>query len=209
MIKKIIIIDYGLGNILSIKNAVNHCGHNVIVTSERKIIESASHIILPGVGAFPSAMRRFKDLDLMDAIHKAKKRKVFILGICLGMQIMMSKGYEHGEHSGLNLIEGEVKKIVTKEYEKLPNIGWKKLYLSNKGEMSFLEKYNLEKFYFIHSYQALVKSEDNVIGVSKYYDEKIICAVKDKKNIIGFQFHPEKSGEVGMSLLNDLFKYYL
>ena len=94
MIKKIIIIDYGLGNILSIKNAVNHCGHNVIVTSERKIIESASHIILPGVGAFPSAMRRFKDLDLMDAIHKAKKRKVFILGICLGMQLLFTDSEE-------------------------------------------------------------------------------------------------------------------
>lgn len=209
MNKKICIMNYGLGNIWSLRSAIEFIGYKIKLLSEFDKGEKFDFLIIPGVGSFSKASQLLSSVKNLEVINWAKKNDIPILGICLGMQIMMSKGYEHGEHSGLNLIEGEVKKITTKEHEKLPNIGWKKLYLSNKSEMSFLEKYNLERFYFLHSYQALVKSEDNVIGVSKYYDEEIISAVKGKKNIIGFQFHPEKSGEVGMNLLNDLFKYYL
>jgi len=210
MIKKIIIIDYGLGNILSIKNAVNHCGHNVIVTSERKIIESASHIILPGVGAFPSAMRRFKDLDLMDAIHKAKKRKVFILGICLGMQLLFTDSEEFELTSGINLIKGNVvklDKLGSNFNSKLPNIGWRNCEIVSSGKNINILKYiySSDKFYFVHSYGLINYGKE--LNVSKSIYKNIeFPAVVNFENIYGCQFHPEKSGPQGLKIIKNFLQ---
>ena len=210
MTKKIIIIDYGLGNILSIKNAVNNQGHNVIITSDKKDIETASHIILPGVGAFPSAMKKFKDLDLMSAIHKAKERGAFILGICLGMQILFTNSEEFELTNGINLIKGNIVRLdkFNNNFKfKLPNIGWRSCELNtSSNDISILKDISLlDKFYFVHSY-GLINFEKNLDVLKSKYKNIKFPAVVNLDNIYGCQFHPEKSGPQGLKIIKNFLQ---
>tara|TARA_A100001388_G_scaffold256101_1_gene221011 strand:+ start:2051 stop:2686 length:636 start_codon:yes stop_codon:yes gene_type:complete len=207
MSKKITIIDYGVGNILSIQNAIRFNGFDPIITSNPELIDRSSHIILPGVGAFPAAMEKLKKLNLIDPIQSFKEKGKFILGICLGMQLLFSKSEEFNNTEGLRLIEGDIVKLDKfNNYNniKLPNIGWRKLDIdssNNKIELLTDIKKN-SQFYFVHSYALKEISKDVKIIKSSYGNVNFPAIVKEN-NIFGCQFHPEKSRENGLKLINN------
>ena len=201
--KKIAILDYGLGNILSLKNSLNYLGFDnfLLSTNPKKAFDC---LIIPGVGSFSHAMKLIKK-DKLDLINKTKEREILIIGICLGMQILTSKGFEGGKTKGLSLISGLTSKLNRKENNKLPRVGWKKTFFKNND--CFFSEFNNEKFYYIHSFKTEIKKKTDIIGHSFYGNKKIISAI-NKKNIFGFQFHPEKSGEVGLELIKRLLQKY-
>ena len=207
MNKKVAIIDYGVGNILSIQNAIRFNGFDPIITSKPELIEKSTHIILPGVGAFPAAMEKLKKLNLIDPIQSFKEKGKFILGICLGMQLLFSKSEEFKNTEGLKLIEGDITKLDKFDnYHdiKLPNIGWRKLDLdssNNKIELLTDIKKN-SQFYFVHSY-ALKEFSKNVKIIKSSYGNISFPAIVKENNIFGCQFHPEKSRENGLKLINN------
>ena len=196
----IAIIDYGVGNLFSLKSSLSSIGAEVIVTGDRDLIEKAEKIILPGVGAFEDAAKKLKESGLSEiVINEAKKGKP-ILGICLGMQLLFEKSFEFGEHKGLGLIKGEIRpieEVIPKEY-KIPHIGWNSLKFS--AEKSNLFKYinDGDFVYFVHSFYG-AKCENSVIATSEYGAE--LTAAVQKDNVYGCQFHPEKSGDVGLNIL--------
>jgi len=196
----IAIVDYGVGNLFSLKSSLEAVGASVEVTGDAKIIEGAEKIILPGVGAFGDAAEKLKNTGLdKTVIGEAKKGKP-IMGICLGMQLLLEKSYEYGEHQGLGLIKGEIRpisEVIPKEL-KIPHIGWNALHF--KGEKSKIFKYISEGdfVYFVHSYYG-ADCEKSVIATAEYGAE-LTAAVADG-NVFGCQFHPEKSGEVGLKIL--------
>ena len=196
----IAIVDYGVGNLFSLKSSFAAIGVEAVVTGDKAVIENADKIILPGVGAFGDAAEKLRNTGL-DAvvINEAKKGKP-ILGICLGMQLLFEKSYEYGEHAGLGLIKGEIRPIsdVIPKDLKIPHIGWNALHF--KGERSELFKYLNEgdHVYFVHSYYGAY-CDDSVIATSEYGAE--LTAAVASGNVFGCQFHPEKSGNVGLSIL--------
>ncbi len=195
----IVIIDYGVGNLFSLKSSLDSIGAETIISGDIDVIKKASKIILPGVGAFCDAVKKLKDSGLFDVIIEEAKNKKPILGICLGMQMLFDKSFENGEYDGLGLIKGEVrpiKEIIPKDY-KIPQIGWN--YLKFNGEKHPLFKYMKEGdyVYFVHSYYGAFC--DSVTAYTEY-GAKITAAVA-KDNVMGCQFHPEKSGDVGLNIL--------
>lgn len=196
----IAIVDYGVGNLFSLKSSFAAIGVEAVVTGDKAVIENADKIILPGVGAFGDAAEKLRNTGL-DAvvINEAKKGKP-ILGICLGMQLLFEKSYEYGEHEGLGLIKGEIRPIsdVIPSDLKIPHIGWNALHF--KGESSEIFKYLNEgdHVYFVHSYYG-ADCDESVIATSEYGAE--LTAAVASGNVFGCQFHPEKSGNVGLSIL--------
>ncbi|MBE6623228.1 MAG: imidazole glycerol phosphate synthase subunit HisH [Ruminococcaceae bacterium] len=196
----IAIVDYGVGNLFSLKSSFAAIGVEAVVTGDKAVIEACEKIILPGVGAFGDAAQKLKDTGLGDIVKNEAKKGKPILGICLGMQLLFEKSYEYGEHKGLGLIKGEIKPIsdvIPKDY-KIPHIGWNAL--DFKGEKSEIFKYlnDGDYVYFVHSYYGSDCSEA-VIATSNYgYD---LTAAVSSGNVYGCQFHPEKSGNVGLSIL--------
>ena len=194
----IAIIDYGAGNIFSVKNALDYLGLAGELTSDPEAIRKADALILPGVGAFPSAMQMLHDSGLTNIIQEEAHKKPF-LGICLGMQLIFEKGYEFEECNGLGLIPGKVEKIVAPDMV-IPHMGWNKLeyqidcpLLHDLGEEAYV--------YFVHSYQAVVAPEYLAAYVT--YGGQIPAMVYDGKTVFGAQFHPEKSGETGLQILRN------
>ena len=194
------IIDYGVGNLFSLKSSLCSIGADVIVTSEKDIIEKTEKIILPGVGAFEDAAKKLKESGLGDiVINEAKKGKP-LLGICLGMQLLLEKSFEFGEHEGLGLIKGEIRpinEVIPSDY-KIPHIGWNSLKFTDKKSELFKYINDGDFVYFVHSFYG-VKCEENVIATAEYGAE--LTAAVQKENIYGCQFHPEKSGDVGLNIL--------
>jgi glutamine amidotransferase len=210
MINKIIVIDYGVGNILSIKNAISYHGFTPLITNKKKDIQNASHIILPGVGAFPQAMKKLKDLDLVNPIIEAANKKTYLLGICLGMQLLFTSSEEFENTNGLNLMKGNIKKLDkfnSFSNFKLPNIGWRNCNINlKKNKISILKNLSSEnKFYFVHSY-GLHNYDDNLNLVNSNYKNLEIPAVVNQKNIFGCQFHPEKSGSQGLKIIKNFLE---
>lgn len=210
MIKKIIIIDYGIGNILSIKNAISFHGYSPIVTSDHKEIEKASHIILPGVGAFPSAMKKLSELNLIEAILKAKDNQSYLLGICLGMQLLFTNSEEFESTKGINLIKGNIIKLnkFNPEFNsKLPNIGWRNCEVDSlKNGIDILKDTSShDEFYFVHSYGLTDYEKDLNVSKSNYKNIKF-PAIINHKNIYGCQFHPEKSGPQGLKIIKNFLE---
>ena len=194
------IVDYGVGNLFSLKSSLAAVGAEVVVSSDIEVLKRADQVILPGVGAFEDAARKLRESGLAEKlICLAKSGKPF-LGICLGMQMLFEKSFEYGEHEGLGLIKGNVKAIegVIPEGYKIPHIGWNALIM--KGEKNPLFKYinDGDHVYFVHSYYA-ADCNGSVIATSEYGAE-LTAAVADG-NIFGCQFHPEKSGKVGLAIL--------
>ena len=196
----IAIIDYGVGNLYSLYSSFKCIGADVLVTSDEKEIRAAEKILLPGVGAFEDAANKLRASGLDRVICEEVKHGKPLLGICLGMQMLFEKSFEFGEHKGLGLIEGAVRPIsdVIPAGLKIPHIGWNALDFC--GEKSPIFKYINEGdfVYFVHSFYA-ADCEESVIATSEYGAP--LTAAVAKGNVYGMQFHPEKSGEVGLKIL--------
>ncbi|MBR1419423.1 MAG: imidazole glycerol phosphate synthase subunit HisH [Synergistaceae bacterium] len=195
----IAIIDYGVGNLFSLESSFNAIGYDVKVTHETGDIELADKIILPGVGAFGDAANKLKSSGLAEPLINSAKHGKNILGICLGMQLLFDKSFEYGEHEGLGLIPGEIlpmADIINKDL-KIPQIGWNALIFKN-GSKLFKYINNNDCVYFVHSYYADCEPE-YVSAVTEYGADITACV--ERKNIFGCQFHPEKSGAVGLNIL--------
>tara|TARA_A100001035_G_scaffold168740_1_gene133839 strand:+ start:276 stop:929 length:654 start_codon:yes stop_codon:yes gene_type:complete len=203
------IIDYGCGNIRSVYNAFNLISKQkklkIVISSNKSDIEKSSHLVLPGVGSYKTCINGLRNSNLIDSIlKKVNIEKKPFLGICVGMQMLASKGFENGEFLGLNWIKGNVKKIKkSHELLKIPHMGWNNLLI--KKENSFIRKLK-EKIdkpsisaYFVHSYNFETEDSKNKIMTTNYGQE--ITAMVSKENIIGVQFHPEKSHKFGIKFL--------
>lgn len=190
-----IIIDYGLGNLESVNIAFKKAGIETKISNKKEEIEKANSLILPGVGAFNDAITSLKELNLIPVIKEQVKKGKFLIGICLGMQLLYEKSYEYGEYEGLGLINGSIDKLDISL--KVPHMGWNNLKFNKNDEV--LKYINEDDYvYFVHSYYANSSNEE-LIAYTEY--EKKIPAVVRKNNIYGFQFHPEKSAQVGQNIL--------
>ena len=193
------IIDYGVGNLFSLRSSLKEIGAEAVVTSDEKVIAEADRIILPGVGAFEDAARKLRESGMAEVVKREVAAGKPMMGICLGMQLMFDVGYEYGVHEGLGLIKGSVRPIadVIPEGYKIPHIGWNLLKFKRESP---LFKYIKEDdyVYFVHSYYA-AECDESVIAATEYGAE--LTAAVANGNVYGCQFHPEKSGEVGMNIL--------
>lgn len=197
----ITIIDYGMGNLKSVYNALKKVNFDCQVSSEVTDIEMADKLILPGVGAFKDAMDNLQNLDLILPIRKKVNDGCPLLGICLGMQMLFDEGYECELRKGLGFIEGKIKLMNSKENLKIPHIGWNRLEFNRENKI--LNNINKESFvYYVHSFMATEMIDENLIAYSKYGDINI-PGIVNKGNVYGMQFHPEKSGEVGLKILKN------
>jgi len=194
----IAIIDYGMGNLRSVQKACEFVGLDACITSELEDIKKCSKIILPGVGAFYDAMLSIKKARLDEAIKNHIAQGKCLLGICLGHQLLFDLSFEDGKYEGLGFINGEIIKFDDKNY-KIPHIGWNNL--EKKDDLIFQGVENNSLAYFVHSYYAKC-SDDFVIAYSDYCGHKFAAAVR-YKNIYGMQFHPEKSGAIGLKMLKN------
>ena len=194
----IAIIDYGVGNLFSLKSSFRNIGADIIVTNDKREIEKADKLVLPGVGAFKDAAEKLRQNGLDKLIVNQAKNGKIMLGICLGMQMLFDKSFEYGEHDGLGLIKGKVKPIIAPKEFKIPHIGWNSLEFKNSKSPLFKYINEGDYVYFVHSFFA-DECEKNQIAVTDYY-KPLTAAVADK-NVFGTQFHPEKSGDVGLNIL--------
>ena len=192
----IAIIDYGAGNIFSVKNALDYLELESRLVSDIDSVKSADAVILPGVGAFPAAMKKLEATGLVDTIKAEAEKKPF-LGICLGMQLIFEKGYEFEETDGLGLIGGSVIKMEEPDLI-IPHMGWNKLEKLN--DCPLLENVGDNEYvYFVHSYKA--QCDDKNIAAYSEYGGRVPALVYNGKYVYGAQFHPEKSGETGLKIL--------
>ena len=196
----IAIIDYGVGNLFSLKSSFAMIGQEVVVTGDKKVIAEADRLILPGVGAFGDARKKLALSGLDEALLAQAKSGKMIMGICLGMQMLFDRSFEYGEHEGLSLIPGEVVDMTPhiRQGLKVPHIGWNALDLKKPDHPLFKYVGNGDCVYFVHSYFA-DKCAGHTIATSEY-DLPLTAAVA-RDNVVGCQFHPEKSGRVGLNLL--------
>ena len=192
-----VILDYGVGNLFSLRSSFAVIGEESIITSDGAVIERADRIILPGVGAFKDAMEKLKASGLVSSLRKAAAKGTPILGICLGMQLLFEKSYEYGEHEGLGFLKGVVKPIPAKGL-KIPHMGWNALDFEGSKHPLFKYLSQGDYVYFVHSYAA-VDCADSVIAQTEYGAP--VTAAVAKGNVMGCQFHPEKSGDVGLKIL--------
>jgi len=212
--KKVVVVDYGLGNLFSLRRALHHIGYETIVSSNPSDIENASYLLLPGVGAFGDGMKNLRERRLTDPIKQFAASGKPLFGICLGMQLFMTESEEFGLHKGLNLIGGRVARFRDPLPEgptyKIPNVGWRSLeypegrsswnetLLDGVGEGSCV--------YFVHSYKVIPDERNHILAETNYAEGKY-CSVIAKDNILGCQFHPEKSGETGLRILKNILNH--
>ena len=205
---KISIIDYGVGNLRSLIRAFEYLGTNISITEDARVVEKSNAIVLPGDGAFAAGINGLKVRNLTTSVIQFAKAKKPILGICLGAQILMSVGFEFGRHKGLNLINGKVVKFSKNIGEKIPQIGWNGIYptKTNDWRGTILDGVKMgSNVYFIHSFIVVPKENTNVLAKTKYGKEEF-CSVIYKDKIFGCQFHPEKSGTVGLKIIENFIK---
>ncbi len=196
----IAIVDYGVGNLFSLKSSLAFIGADAVVTSDEEILRSADKIILPGVGAFGDAADKLRECGLGKVVKDEAAKGKPIMGICLGMQLLLDKGFEYGEHEGLGLIKGEIRPIsdVIPAGLKIPHIGWNALRFGENKHPLFKYLKEGDCVYFVHSYYG-AKCEESVIATAEY--GAMLTAAVAKDNVMGCQFHPEKSGEAGLNIL--------
>lgn len=196
----IAIIDYGVGNLFSLKSSLDYVGLNTKITNNEKEIREADAIILPGVGAFRDAIEKLEEKNLKSIIIEEAQNGKILLGICLGMQLLFEKSYEYGEYTGLGLIKGEIcslKNDLKNKDLKVPHMGWNNLSFNKDDKILKYIKED-EYVYYVHSYYAK-NCDENILAHSEY--EINIPGIVKNKNVYGIQFHPEKSGETGLNIL--------
>ena len=193
------IIDYGVGNLFSLCSSLKSIGAEVAVTSDPAVIEAADKLILPGVGAFGDAVKKLRDSGLYGILRMQAAAGKDIMGICLGMQLLFEKSYEYGEHQGLGLLKGKVVPMEGRIPQglKIPHIGWNNLHFRRESRLFKYVKEN-ECVYFVHSFYA-EDCSDSIIATAEYGRE--LTAAVECGNVMGCQFHPEKSGRVGLAIL--------
>lgn len=208
MNSKVAIVDYGIGNVFSVGRALEHCGAEAYLTAEPAKIEAADYLILPGVGAFADAMKGLREKNLLDAVKNFCLRDRPFMGICLGMQMMLDSTEEFGHHEGIGLISGRVEAIpdrdATGNRHKLPHIGWNRL-IFNEGSSEDKLLSGVESgsyVYFVHSFSASPADQERRIADTEYNGCRISAIIK-LGNLYGCQFHPEKSGKVGLNLITN------
>jgi len=203
------LIDYNMGNIKSVANAFSAVGVEVQVTSKPEDLKQAKGIILPGVGAFADGMENLRKLDILETLHRevVEKGKPY-LGICLGLQFLASKGFEHKESDGLGWVKGSIKPLnpVGQGY-KVPHIGWNSITLSGENSEIYEELGENPVFYFVHSYHLVTDEESNAV-ITAYcsHGEKVTASIQ-QDNIYGVQFHPEKSQGAGLKLIKNFVDF--
>ena len=199
----IVIIDYGMGNLMSVKNALDFLGLESKISSNEEEIRNANGLILPGVGAFPDAMDNIERLSLDKIIRKEVAKNKPLIGICLGMQLLFENGFEGLERKGLGLLKGSIVKMEDdkKNNIKIPHIGWNNLIYNKKDEL--FNSIEEGKFvYYVHSYFVQGYNDEDLVAYSEYGENKIPGVVRSR-NVMGAQFHPEKSGTVGLDILKN------
>ena len=196
----IAIVDYGCGNLYSLQSSLNFLKLDSVITSDPEVIKKADKIILPGVGAFGDAVELLKKGGLHKVLKEEAEKGKYILGICLGMQLLFDKSFEYGEHKGLELVKGEIYPLSDdiKGDLKIPHMGWNSLCIKDMNDPIFKYTKKGDYVYFVHSFYAK-NCEDSLLAYADY-EVKVPALVKNK-NVYGAQFHPEKSGDVGLNLL--------
>ena len=193
----IAIIDYGMGNLRSVQKAFEYLGNKAVITQQPSEIQKADKVVLPGVGAFRDAMQTIKQKGIDKVLYDVVEQKKPLLGICLGMQMFLEKSYEYGEHKGLGILQGEIVKLP--ENVKIPHMGWNSLNIKKKSPL--FEGLSEEPYvYFVHSYH--LNTEADIVSATTYYGKEIQVAAQ-KENVFALQFHPEKSGDVGLNILQN------
>ena len=193
----IAIIDYGMGNLRSVQKAFEYLGNKAVITQQPSEIQKADKVVLPGVGAFRDAMQTIKQKGIDKVLYDVVEQKKPLLGICLGMQMFFEKSYEYGEHKGLGILQGEIVKLP--ENVKIPHMGWNALNIKKKSPL--FEGLSQEPYvYFVHSYH--LNTEADIVSATTYYGKEIQVAAQ-KENVFALQFHPEKSGDVGLNILQN------
>ena len=211
--KSVVVVDYGVVNLKNILRGFEHIGASVKSSSDPSLLQAADRVVLPGVGAFASGMSELRSFGLDDAIRSLVENERPILGICLGMQMLLDRSSEHGDHEGLGVIPGEVLPIPNSQngliQRKIPHIGWNALNFAANREHwddSCLDKpLPGDYYYFVHSYMAVPKNQDSVLATCDYEKATIIAAIKSG-NTTGLQFHPERSGPSGLKILRQFLR---
>lgn len=202
------IVDYGVGNLASLKNILKKIGTDSVISSEESVIADADKLILPGVGAFDTCAAKLQESGLLQVLNKkVLAEKTPILGVCVGMQLL-TEGSEEGVLPGLGWISGKIVKFRQDQLPagyKIPHMGWTDVEL-NKPSLLFKDMYEEPRFYFVHSYYPQLTDENNVLMYARYGYR--FAAGMEKNNIMGVQFHPEKSHKFGMRLLDNFVKNY-
>ncbi len=210
MKKKVTIVDYGLGNIVSAQQSFlnvvqkNNLKADVIISDKPEDIFSSTHIVLPGQGAFESCIKGLRNINgMINALEETVlKKKIPFLGICVGMQLLAEKGFENGIHEGLGWIKGSITKLKSKDL-KLPHMGWNNTeIINNSSKMKFITEN--KDFYFVHSYFFDCSNKQNIIGITNYGLD--FPSIVGEENIYGVQFHPEKSSAQGLELIYNFLK---
>ncbi|PTM56636.1 imidazole glycerol phosphate synthase subunit HisH [Desmospora activa] len=190
------VIDYGMGNLYSVSRALERMGHSARIIADPEEVRQVDGLILPGVGAFGDAMLELKKRGLVEAIREASAEKP-LLGICLGMQLLFTSSDEHGYHQGLNLFSGHVKRL--EGDINIPHMGWNQLQFN--GPHPLLKGVEEGYAYFVHSHRVLPDNREDVLAVTDYHQN--VTAIVGRHQLFGMQFHPEKSGKVGIRLLDN------
>ncbi len=201
------ILDFNMGNLFSIKCALNYVGLKSVVTDDFETIKNSKCLIIPGVGAFPEAMKRLKEKKLDSAIYDFNNKGKVIIGICLGMQLLFSTSDEIKKTKGLNLIEGYVERFSAKDNRDNKvsfNVGWNRIRTKQfKKNISYVGDLDGKSMYFIHSYYVNPNAQEIRTSTSFFYNKEFTSSIK-KNNIQGYQFHPEKSGQYGIQIYKQL-----
>lgn len=194
------IVDYGVGNLFSLKSSFAAIGQEAAVTSDPEAVRAADRVILPGVGAFEDAARKLRESGLDRTVREAAEAGKPLMGICLGMQLLFERSFEYGEHPGLGLLKGEIRPIAERIPAglKIPQMGWNALKFARKDCPLFRYIREGDYVYFVHSYSA-VNCDESLAAVTEYGADLTACVWKG--NVSGCQFHPEKSGKTGLAIL--------
>jgi glutamine amidotransferase len=204
----IAVVDYGRGNLFSLGHALRHLGASFEITADPSRVRSADRVILPGVGAFGDAMAKLRSLGMVEVLHDVVSRGAPLLGICLGMQVLVNRGEEFGSHEGLGFIRGTVKRLPEGNGKpgsvRIPNVGWRPLRPTTRpGFLGDLAPGTM--MYFVHSYTPVVEDPADVAATIEV-NGVTVAAVLHRDNVVGYQFHPEKSGPFGLKLLDRFLK---